>query len=182
MIPPLSRADLVTILLCCFELLCSSLDSPHELLHPTQNCPTSRQVQAKCSILAWNLALVGCPLKTLHRVAGHCQPRAGALEPLVRPREESLVHWLHILLPGLFSASPERLSATSSLALHTKMAATLPGPAWAHVVTACLSHDFMVPTNIITQVGLLTVLHYLTLLDTTLQYKSLYDTRISLNN
>ena len=157
MIPPLCRADLVTILLCCFELLCSSLDSPHELLHPTQNCPTSRLVHSKCSILAWNLALVGCPLKTLHRVAGNCQPRAGALEPLVKPREESLVHWLHIVLPGLFSASPDKMSPTTSLALHTKMAATLPGPAWAQVVTACLSHDFMVPTNIITQVSSRTI-------------------------
>ena len=57
----------MTILLCCFELLCSCLDSPHQLLHPGQNSTTSRLVHAKCSILAWNLALVGCPLKTLHR-------------------------------------------------------------------------------------------------------------------
>ena len=114
---------------------------------------TSRLVHAKCSILAWNLALVGCPLKTLHRVAGSCQPRAGSLAPLVKPREETLVHWLHIVLPGLFGASPDKMSPTTSLAIHTKMAATVPGPAWAHVVKSCLSHDFMVPTNIITQVG-----------------------------
>jgi hypothetical protein len=27
----------------------------------------SRSIHAKCQILAWNLVLVGCPLKTLHR-------------------------------------------------------------------------------------------------------------------
>ena len=69
----LSRADIVTILLCCFELLCSCLDSPHQLLQPSQSFTTSRLVHSKCSILAWNLALVGCPLKTLHRVAGRVE-------------------------------------------------------------------------------------------------------------
>ena len=86
-------------------------------------------------------------------MGGSCQPRAGSLAPLVKPREESLVQWLHVVLPGLFGPSPDQMSPSASLALHTKMAATVPGPAWAHVVKTCLSHDFMVPTNIITQVG-----------------------------
>ena len=66
---PQYRADLITILLACFELLTSCVDSPHDLLHPVQSNTTARLVHAKCNILTWNLVLVGCPLKTLHRVA-----------------------------------------------------------------------------------------------------------------
>ena len=66
---PQYRADLITILLATFELLTSCLDSLQELLHPVQNNTVARLVHAKCNILTWNLVLVGCPLKTLHRVA-----------------------------------------------------------------------------------------------------------------
>ena len=66
---PQYRADLITILLACFELLSSCVDSPHDLLYPVQSNTTARLVHAKCNILTWNLVLVGCPLKTLHRVA-----------------------------------------------------------------------------------------------------------------
>ena len=37
--------------------------------------------------------------------------------------------------------------------LSTKMAGTLPGPSWPHVVKTCLSHGMMAPTNIMNQFG-----------------------------
>ena len=106
-----------------------------------------------------------------------------------KPREQVLIHWLHIILPGLpryltlqsvgckhthylglFGPKPEVLSPSTSLYLSTKMAATLPGrhiltlinpshyillsgPSWPHVVQACLAHNLIVPTNIMTQFG-----------------------------
>ena len=51
------------VLLACFELLSSCLDSTQQLLQPVQAHTTARLVHAKCNILAWNLVLVGCPLK-----------------------------------------------------------------------------------------------------------------------
>ena len=84
---PQYRADLIVILLVTFEILVgviywlfdqltnhistqvSCVESVHELLHPTANNTVARLVHAKANILSWNLALVACPLKTLHRVA-----------------------------------------------------------------------------------------------------------------
>ena len=84
---PQYRADLIVILLVTFEILVrdywllfdqftiniytqvSCVESVHELLHPTVNNTVARLVHAKANILSWNLALVACPLKTLHRVA-----------------------------------------------------------------------------------------------------------------
>ena len=53
----------MVVLLACFELLSSCLDSTQQLLQPVQAHTTARLVHAKCNILAWNLVLVGCPLK-----------------------------------------------------------------------------------------------------------------------
>ena len=64
-----------------------------------------------------------------------------------------MIHWLHVILPSLFGPAPDKMSSSTSLYLSTKMAATLPGPAWAHLVKSCLSYDFLLPTNIMTQVS-----------------------------
>ena len=102
----------------CHQVSC--VESVHELLHPTANNTTSRLVHAKANILTWHLALVACPLKTLHRVAQvrgdvqklnsvilplfkSCKPKGGSLAPMEKPREQVLIHWLHIILPGLSS-------------------------------------------------------------------------------
>ena len=83
---PQYRADLIVILLATFEILVrienligpplinghtqvSCVESVQELLHPTANNTIARLVHAKANILSWNLALIACPLKTLHRVA-----------------------------------------------------------------------------------------------------------------
>ena len=61
---------------------------------------------------------------------------------MVKAREDTLIHWLHIILPGktmktetmkkdfllgLFSSRPEQLSAETNVYLSAKMAATLAG-------------------------------------------------------
>ena len=150
---PQYRADIVAILLCAFELIVSCVDSLYDFFHPVQNHKTSRTIHAKCSILTWNLVLVGCPLKTLHRVCLSSQPKSGSLTPIEKPREETLVQWLHIILPSLFGPIPDKMSNTTSLYVSTKMAATIPGPSWAHVVKACLSYDFLLPTQIMNHFG-----------------------------
>ena len=64
--------------------------------------------------------LVGCPLKTLHRVSASLAPRSTSLGPLTRPRTETLTLWLHVLLPGLFPPVPSSLGPPASLYLSTK--------------------------------------------------------------
>ena len=52
-----------------------------QLLQPVQAHTTARLVHAKCNILAWNLVLVGCPLKVrsylrvLQKVASELHPK-----------------------------------------------------------------------------------------------------------
>merc|ERR1719458_2346312 len=150
---PQYRADIIAILLATFELLLSCLDSLHEFLHPVAAYKISRAVHAKCEILTWNLVLVGCPLKTLHRVCLGAQPKAGSLAPLDKPREESLLAWLHVIHPGLFSPSPSVLAPNTAVYLSTKMAATAPGPGWPHVLRAVLCHNLLLPTAVMSHFG-----------------------------
>ena len=42
-------------------------------------------------------------IKILSRVCLGSQPKSGSLAPLDKPREESLLAWLHVLHPGLFA-------------------------------------------------------------------------------
>ena len=71
----------MVVLLACFELLSSCLDSTQQLLQPVQAHTTARLVHAKCNILAWNLVLVGCPLKVrsyllvLQKVPSEANPK-----------------------------------------------------------------------------------------------------------
>ncbi|XP_023328186.1 uncharacterized protein LOC111701230 [Eurytemora carolleeae] len=142
------RADIIAILLCTSDLLFSSVENLHEVLYPTVSCKISRSIHAKCQILAWNLVLVGCPLKTLHRVSTLIQPKKGSLTPLAKPREETLIQWLHIINPGIFSNPPDKLELNTSVYLTVKMAGALPGPIWSYVVRSCLSNDFLLPIQI----------------------------------